>query len=252
MRTIIVKKKDGEFAGKPATVVDFFDLLSDSVRALREDGSVLFCILKNHFSESFMSRTIKTFERIGRDVFVSPYGSLEKSNNKLSSVGFFEKTFYGIERPCGLTEWTKIFPDEWKMAQELAREVWSYYSLYCPQAASRQLLFSDEFASQFTIPNTGFSTITLGKNNPREYHKDDGNLFGGMTVLTPVKIGKCLGAHLVFPEYSIALEVGHSDLVMFDSYELHGNTPLNALENSERWAVGYYFRENLKECGVNL
>jgi hypothetical protein len=240
-------KKD--WLGIDATDDHYSILLRESTKVFKPDGSVLCVVVKNAFEKQFIEKTIFAFDAINRSIPVSPIGTLEWTREyPLSSVGFIEEyRFNDKVLPKRASQWNEKEPEKWKMAQGLALVVWEKYKEFEPNRSAFQLGVAESADQNFVIKGTGFTTITIGKNFPREYHTDLGCLVGGSTVFPVIQKGNWRGANLVFPDFEIAIELSGGDLMIFDSTEFHGNTPIKLLDkNAERWVNSYYFRELFK------
>ena len=73
------------------------------------------------------------------------------------------------------------------------------------------------------IRHTAFSTIYLLKDKSAAYHRDTGNLAGGMTAL--MCCGEFSGGPLILSRWRLALAFRPGDVILFDPSQLHGLLP---------------------------
>ena len=104
---------------------------------------------------------------------------------------------------------------------------------------------------EFLVPETPFTTITVNKTFRTAAHYDAGDLDSGLSnLLTLSNDGNYTGGYLIAPEYRVAVNVRPGDLLLINNHEvMHGNTPIECAEGSERVSLVVYFREKMLELG---
>jgi hypothetical protein len=103
-------------------------------------------------------------------------------------------------------------------------------------------------------------TFVTGNTYPTGVHTDKGDLDAGFSTIACLRRGEYTGGRLVFPEYRVAVDMHHGDLLLMDAHQYHGNTalvcacgtePNNYCREcgAERISVVSYFRSKVTECG---
>ncbi len=98
-------------------------------------------------------------------------------------------------------------------------------------------------APDFCIGDTAFSTLTVNKNLPTTYHRDEGDYRQGFGVM--LTLGSFTGGYLCFPAYRVAVNYQPGDVLLADVHEIHGNMKIKG----SRVVCVLYAREKINECG---
>jgi hypothetical protein len=139
------------------------------------------------------------------------------------------------------------------VAAELERHV--------PDRYAAQRAYADKADPAWVIPGTPFTTITVNNTYPTGVHTDKGDLDAGFSTITCIRRGDYTGGQLVFPEYRVAVDMRHGDLLMMDAHDWHGNVMLVCACGkeangacvdcgAERISLVSYFRTKITECGT--
>ena len=166
-------------------------------------------------------------------------------------AGYFEPQG-GRFRFCRETAFVANEPERWAKVLPLIGEVAGLYKRHLPKRYRVQKDFADGCSSDFIIPDTPFSTITVNRNVAGTVHQDAGDLKTGFGIITCLRRGNYRGGYLTFPQYRVAVDLEDRDLIFFDPHEWHGVTQLeheDRDDEGERITVVYYLREKLKRCG---
>lgn len=161
---------------------------------------------------------------------------------------------------CRLTAWTGTHLPQWQALQPLLQMVATNQKLFVPERAAAQQAEADRTDPAWVVPGTPFSTITVNNTYPTGVHTDKGDLDAGFSTIACLRRGPYTGGHLVFPEYRVAVDMHHGDLLLMDAHQYHGNTALvcgcgrepNGCCTecgAERISVVSYFRTKVAECG---
>jgi hypothetical protein len=134
--------------------------------------------------------------------------------------------------------------------KNIRRETQDYEgTIWCPRVPS----------SHWVARRAG--TVYLSGNTyPTGVHTDKGDLDAGFSAIACLRRGSYTGGRLVFPEYRVAVDLHHGDLLLMDAHQYHGNTalvcacgtePNNFCRTcgAERISVVSYFRTKVTECG---
>jgi hypothetical protein len=71
-----------------------------------------------------------------------------------------------------------------------------------------------------------YSDLNLGSHEGMSVHVDSGDTEAGMTTMCHFRDGKYTGAYLTFPRYKVAIDAPDNSVIIADSLELHGVTPI--------------------------
>lgn len=150
---------------------------------------------------------------------------------------------------CRTTEFTKKNFEEYKKALPYIVEISELFKKHVPDKYENQRKVWEKTNTDFKIGNTVFTTITVNKNFRTACHYDKGDLKEGFGNLGVLEAGEYSGAYTILPKYGIGIDVRSCDLSFFDVHELHGNTELKRIGNSERISIVCYYRKKMIQCG---
>jgi len=215
-----IKKNDYEYK-------TFFDTWVEEIRPLSvpERKTATKEMMKTYISETTYANTVNSgiagwFDRYPR----IPYGratAFTENNPEL-----FEKSFPYL--------------------QTLSRK----FADLLPLRHSRQQAFTDRIDSNYVVPGTCYTTITVNKTFQTACHRDAGDLTEGFSNITCLSVDGTKtweGCLFVLPEYRVAVELHPGDLLLVNNHEgLHGNTQLTS---GERVSLVAYAREKMAMLG---
>ncbi len=150
---------------------------------------------------------------------------------------------------CRLTEFTARHPDRIKAAMPFIIDVDNCFRRNSPQRYANQKAACDRTHRDYIFPGTVFSTITVNKNWRTAVHQDAGDLRSGFGVLSVLSEGRYKGGLFVIPKYGVAVDIQHTDVLLVDVHEWHGNTEL--IPVSKYWtrlSTVHYFRSKMVGC----
>lgn len=162
-------------------------------------------------------------------------------------VGYFDRY---IRIPfCRQASWNAKHP-------ELFRECFPFFQAisktYEQEAGDRfelQRAVAGRTKPEWIIPGTVFSTVTVNRNWQTAVHKDEGDLKAGLSMIVALEGGGYQGGNLIFPEFRVGVDLRNTDLLMFDSHHMHGNTPIVGKHGEwERISCVLYYREQMAKC----
>lgn len=240
---------------------------SESVKVLREDGSVLMVLVKGavdiklnaqawsvlkKYNPKTENRSVASgtdaVPRKKNDGTYSKVTRVPKGWEAISGVvGFFERT---VRMPYAHScAWNQKNPDQFKQLFPLVNRVNDIYREHCPEKWAFTDSFKKKTPKDYMIGESVFTTLTVNKNFRTSCHKDAGDLEGGVSAMTVIKDGHYTGGILAFPNYRIAADVQMGDVILFDPHEFHGNTQIVTIGNkSQRCSIVYYYREMMQHC----
>lgn len=152
---------------------------------------------------------------------------------------------------CRLTAFTRHHFDKFKNAYPIVKLVDNLYKELMPEHYKKQRKVADNTASDFVIPNTAFTTITVNKNYTTAVHKDSGDFKEGFGNLVALRSGKYIGCNFVVVRWGVGFDMQNGDLLLVDVHQWHGNTPMVKIDkDATRLSLVMYYRENMHKCGT--
>lgn len=267
LRSKAPEERVSAYIGKQAEDAHAPVLLRGNVDVYKPDGKPLLFIRREVVSESAAAlaagffarlREVKSYNRgayaggrfrhirqdgaISNTVYATPVRS--------AVVGFMDR--YARIPFCRESAYTTRYPEDWAGCLPQIREVAEAMKEVVPKRYALQLAEASKTHPAYVIPGTPFTTLTVNHTVAGAYHRDAGDFAEGFGAMTVHRSGAYTGCHLVFPAYGIAADLGDRDLALFDSHEVHGNTPFVAEGapniDFKRVSVVYYFRRKMVEC----
>ena len=149
------------------------------------------------------------------------------------------------------TSYTQRNPEKFAMAYPFLQQLATGFKDLLPWRYNNQMEAAKKLDPAFLVPETPFTTVTVNKTFRTAAHYDAGDLTSGLSnLLVLSNDGKYTGGYLVAPEYRVAVNPRPGDLLLINNHEvMHGNTPIECPEGSERISLVVYFREKMLELG---
>jgi hypothetical protein len=149
------------------------------------------------------------------------------------------------------TSYTARNPEKFAMAYPFLQQLAKGFKDLLPWRYNNQMEAAKKLDPAFLVPETPFTTVTVNKTFRTAAHYDAGDLTSGLSnLLVLSNDGKYKGGYLVAPEYRVAVNPRPGDLLLINNHEvMHGNTPIECDEGSERISLVVYFREKMLELG---
>jgi hypothetical protein len=250
--------------GRPA---DYNVLVQEEAIIYKEDGSVLLRLVKDavdpmacdaayrhlkHVNGALSARAsvlgTKLKPRILRDgsegkTLVVPKEIVSRARNLGARADFLG---YKEAEPryqfCRQTAWTRKNPEVLRATMPLIRAADCIFRIEFPIQWESQHNYVS-LAPDYRIGETAFSTLTVNRNLPTTYHRDEGDYRQGFGVM--LALGDFTGGYLCFPEYDVAVDYRPGDIILADVHSIHGNLPIQG----DRVACVLYAREKINQCG---
>lgn len=127
---------------------------------------------------------------------------------------------------CRLTAWTAKHLDQWAELTPVFDAIAQWYEGAVPERYAAQRNWALGVHPDWQIGHTPFTTVTVNNSYSTGVHQDAGDLKEGFSTLAVARRGDYTGGHLVLPEYRVAVDMQHGDLLLFDPHEWHGNTAM--------------------------
>ena len=164
-------------------------------------------------------------------------------------IGYFDRS---VRMPyCRQTAWNINNRELFEKAMPFIQSCSDSFKLGVPERWEAQKKVVEETSSDFVIPDTVFTTITVNNNWQTAVHKDAGDYKKGLGVMAVLRAGKYKGAYLVFPKYRTAVDMSTGGVCLADVHEWHGNTPfVNVGQKNNRLICVMYYRAKMHYCGT--
>jgi hypothetical protein len=197
---------------------------------------------------------------------IKPLNREERAKSTEEVMTMMSLTTYGTAVNSGIAGWFDRYPripygratsytansfDKFKMSYPFLQHLAKGFKDLLPWRYNNQMEAASKVDPAFLVPETPFTTITVNKTFRTAAHYDAGDLNTGLSnLLTLSNDGNYTGGYLIAPEYRVAVNVRPGDLLLINNHEvMHGNTPIECAEGSERVSLVVYFREKMLELG---
>jgi hypothetical protein len=162
-------------------------------------------------------------------------------------IGYFDRS---TRMPfCRQTSFVIQEAAAWKSFLPYIKRADEGFREFMPDRWAAQQKCASRTASDWVIPESTFTTVTVNKNFQTATHKDAGDLQGGFGVMSCLRNDKYDGAYLVFPAYRVAVDFAHRCLCLADVHEWHSNTGFKQMRlGHERITLVFYYREKMLHC----
>jgi len=169
----------------------------------------------------------------------------------------------GTQKYCRLTRWTGLHLPEYARLSLLLKEMAVEFAAHVPDRYAAQAARADATEPDWVVAGTPFTTVTVNNTYATGVHKDAGDLAEGFSCLAVLRRGHYDGGRLVFPEWRVAVDMHHGDLLLMDAHDWHGNTRITCPHGGAEYAVTgcvhckgervslvAYYREAIAACGT--
>lgn len=191
------------------------------------------------------AKTVMRYRHLKKDGTVSNY------NRAIAVASGVVGGFDRIPRfpYCRLTAFTNENRRQLLGALPFIQQVNKVFADNSPARYAAQLAQCQRTPAEYIFPRTAFSTITVNRNWQTAVHKDAGDLRSGFGVLSVLSEGKYSGGLFVLPQYGVAVNIEHGDVMLADVHEWHGNTALAGITKYwTRLSQVFYFRRRMVGC----
>jgi hypothetical protein len=243
-------------------------LLDESVRVLKPDGSPLLVLLKKAIDPQLAANAWAVLKTINSRTNNrgSSSGTKLKPRRRLDGtdsntlivpkgwdvmsaiIGSFERT---IRAPYAHhCSWNSKNVESFNRIFPMLRQAGQLFREHVPERYAAQMEYVNKTHKDWIIPNTPYTTVTVNKNFRTAAHLDAGDLASGFSNMIVIKQGQWSGGHLVLPNWRIAAKLSNLDLILFDAHEFHGNTQLSKIsKDAVRCSLVCYYRKKMVHCG---
>ena len=148
--------------------------------------------------------------------------------------------------------WTKDNPEKFEILKEIAVYNEKAFEKANPTIYNKQ----KKFAETFIRPEHRigiFTTLSanryhVGQTSKMSAHVDSGDTSFGMTTMCVFRQGDYQGAGLIFPRYGISISAPDNSVLVCDSLQIHGVSPIRG--NGERFSCVAYCDNRLATMGA--
>ena len=168
-------------------------------------------------------------------------------------IGYKRGRFTGMIGASGWME-KKSNKPKWEILKRIAPLNESALKKAAPEIWKMQRTFADNYIeSKYHIGGAPITALSANKyttegTQKMSAHVDGKDLEFGMTTMCVFRIGDYKGAYLTFPRYGIAVDADDGDVIIADSNELHGVTPISG--NGVRLSCVAYCDEHVATKGI--
>ena len=168
-------------------------------------------------------------------------------------IGYKRGRFTGMIGASGWME-KKSNKPKWEILKRIAPLNESALKKAAPEIWKMQRTFADNYIeSKYHIGGAPITALSANKyttegTKKMSAHVDGKDLEFGMTTMCVFRIGDYKGAYLTFPRYGIAVDADDGDVIIADSNELHGVTPISG--NGVRLSCVAYCDEHVATKGI--
>ena len=164
--------------------------------------------------------------------------------NEIHSVmaGWKKGRFTGGIEASG---WTKDNSDKFEILKDISTHNETAFQKVDPDRYQAQKDFAELHISSehrvgiiTTLSMNRYSDLGLGTHEGMSVHVDSGDTEAGMTTMCHFRDGEYEGAYLTFPRYGVAIDAPDNSVIIADSLELHGVTPIKG-EGTRYTCVAY-------------
>lgn len=165
-------------------------------------------------------------------------------------AGYFDR--YPRIPYCRATSYTANSAEKYKLGIPFIENLSDGFSKFLPERHQNQLDAMNKIDQEFRIGSSVYTTLTINKNFRTAVHTDAGDLTSGFGNLTCLSEQGWKGGFLCFPEFRCAVDIRVGDMLLMDTHELHGNTPISGIGDApaDRISIVAYFRENMFQCSA--
>ena len=156
----------------------------------------------------------------------------------------------GIE----MSGWTKDNPEKFEILKDISVYNEAAFEKIDPERYQAQKDFAELHIStehrvgiMTTLSMNRYSDLGLGSSKGMSVHVDSGDTEAGMTTMCHFRDGEYEGAYLTFPRYKVAIDAPDNSVIIADSLELHGVTPIKG--QGTRYSCVAYFDRRLATIG---
>ena len=150
--------------------------------------------------------------------------------------------------------WCKDNPEKWEALQEISVHNETAFAKANEDIYKSQKSFAhNNIKPEHRIGDGIFTTLSANRYSAYQSakmaaHVDSGDTDAGMTSMCVFREGDYEGAYLTFPRYGVAIDAPDNSVIIADSQEVHGVTPISG--SGQRFSCVAYCDNRLATKGV--
>ena len=172
--------------------------------------------------------------------------------NEINSVmiGYKRGRFTG---EIGASGWCNDNPEKFETLSKISYWNEKAFATADPETYGKQKGFAETFIEKrYRVGGGSFTTLSAnryhsGQSARMSAHVDSGDTEMGLTTMCVFRSGEYDGAFLTFPRYGVAIDAPDNSVVIADSLQIHGVTPITG--KGERFSCVAYCDNRLATLG---
>lgn len=236
---------DKDFLKKTPSVSDFSRLVNYPCRAYDNNNNLVFCYQQ--------IPDLQLASRLNDACEKTPFAKGTRTGGLISESNIFGYRPRNSVRMslniCAATGMSRDYPHIHSVLADGAKAFGFWLNKVNPSVCEQQEKYLKEhILPEYRIADC-FTSGIVNRNNPLQYHKDQGNVPGSWSVMSVFK-HQIEGGYLILPCYGIAIELKHNSIIAFSGESVvHGVSPIKILsKTSKRYSIVWYTQEMLKHC----
>ncbi len=221
-------------------------VFTETTHVLKPNGETLFILVRDVLPPDVCAVAYENLLGLGGSLESTRRSTAisEESGGKQAREGVIGFTGAPECRPAAFC---RTEPQRFARTLPFIRYLDRVYREFAPAEYEYQLSVGLSY-SDYLIPQTCCSTITVNSTVRTRLHADENNLKGGLGIYAALIGGDFRGGELVIPEFRVAVNFRSQDVLLCDSHVLHGNTRMVSDRPFQRLAIISYFSELVKRC----
>ena len=224
-------------------------IVRDDAMVFKPNGQLLFIYLKNGLPPELHAKGLGVMKRIkdttNLRATAAGGGDIAVRSVQLGYIDRVARVDY-----CRMTGWTSKNTEDFKAIVPVFQEVGRLFAKWVPDRYAAQMEAVKKTKSDWIIPGTPFSTVSVQTNWRTCGHTDTRDLKEGFSVITAFVEGKFDGFFFAYPKFKIGVQFSPGGVLINDSHELHGNTPCDTDPDTfTRITAVSFYSEKMWQCG---
>lgn len=236
---------DKDFLKKTPSVSDFSQLVNYPCNAYDDGNNLLFCYQQ--------IPDLQLASKLNDACEKTPFHKNARTGGLKSESNIFGYRPRNAVRMglniCAATGMSRDYPHIHSALVDGAEAFGLWLNEVNPSVCKKQKNYlSKNILPEYRISDC-FTSGIINRNNPLQYHKDQGNVPDSWSVMSVFK-HSIEGGYLILPCYGVAVELKHNSIIAFSGESVvHGVSPIKTLsKTSRRYSIVWYTQEMLKNC----
>lgn len=245
LRGLKKSSSDKDFLKKTPSTSDFTQLVDYFCNAYDDSNNLVFCY--------HQIPDLRLASKLNNACEKTPFAKSTRTDGLKSESNIFG---YRPRNPvrmnhniCAATSMSRDYPSIHSALVDGAIAFGLWLDEINPSVCQQQKDYlTENILPEYRIADC-FTSGIVNRNNPLQYHKDQGNVPDSWSVMSVFK-HQVEGGYLILPCYQIAIELKHNSIIAFSGESVvHGVSPIKMLsKTSRRYSIVWYTQEMLKNC----